>query len=77
MKNYGKSRWSALAALLLAGVLSAGTIVQAGDTVTVDGVEGSPFEITAMPGDPQATEIVLGSMTCFTPDNIAEWADVF
>ena len=56
MKNYGKSRWSALAALLLAGVLSAGTIVQAGDTVTVDGVEGSPFEITAMPGDPQATE---------------------
>lgn len=68
------------------GRLAAGTCMslvsgeitgQAGDTVTVDGVEGSPFEITAMPGDPQATEIVLGSMTCFTPDNIAEWTDVF
>ena len=50
---------------------------QAGESVEADSIEGSPFEITALPDDPEATEILLGSMTCFTPDNVSQWAEVF
>ena len=49
----------------------------AGESVEADSIEGSPFEITALPDDPEATEILLGSMTCFTPDNVSQWAEVF
>lgn len=66
-----------LAASACLSLVSGEITGQAGESVEADSIEGSPFEITALPDDPEATEILLGSMTCFTPDNVSQWAKVF
>ncbi|HJD25435.1 MAG TPA: substrate-binding domain-containing protein [Candidatus Blautia intestinipullorum] len=66
-----------LAASACLSLVSGEITGQAGESVEADSIEGSPFEITALPDDPEATEILLGSMTCFTPDNVSQWAEVF
>ncbi len=66
-----------LAASACLSLVSGEITGQAGESVETDSIEGSPFEITALPDDPEATEILLGSMTCFTPDNVSQWAEVF
>lgn len=49
----------------------------AGESVEAEALAGSPFAITELPDDPEATEILLGSMDCFDASNIEEWKDVF
>ena len=66
-----------LAAYTCQALVSGGITGQARDTVNADGLENTPYEVTALPDDPEATEILLGALTCFTPDNIDTWKDVF
>lgn len=55
-----------------------GTITGAvGETFEAGEIEGSPYTLTALESDENASEIIMGEPFRFTPENIAEWKDAF
>ena len=55
-----------------------GTITGAvGETLDAGEMEGSPYTLTALESDGNASEIIMGEPFRFTPDNISEWKDAY
>lgn len=58
--------------------LADGTITgAAGETFEAGALEGSPYTLTALGSDENASQIIMAEPFEFTPDNIDEWKDVY
>lgn len=55
-----------------------GTITGApGETLEAGDLEGSPFTLTALESNENASEIIMAEPFLFTPENIGEWKDAY